>query len=93
MVIEVVYGSAGDQIDLVTIADPDAMTVASAVEASGLLRQHPEIAWDTHRVSIYGKRTTLDASIAPGDRIEILRPLTVDPMTARRLRAKKQSKK
>jgi len=43
--------------------------------------------------AIFGRRATLDAALHDGDRVEILRPLTIDPMQARRLRARKASAK
>ena len=50
--------------------------------------EFPEAAWQYEQYAIYGKLIE-DASrpIAQGDRIEILRPLVMDPVEARRLRA------
>ena len=39
--------------------------------------------------AIFGRRAPLAAPLHDGDRVEILRPLTIDPMEARRLRARK----
>jgi putative ubiquitin-RnfH superfamily antitoxin RatB of RatAB toxin-antitoxin module len=39
-----------------------------------------------HKIGIYGVVVTLEHQVQAGDRIEIYRPLIVDPMTARRLR-------
>ena len=38
-------------------------------------------------VGIWGRRCSLDQLVAEGDRVEIYRPLTIDPMEARRTRA------
>ena len=65
----------------------------SLAEALALARrvcsEFPEEAWQYERFAIYGKLIE-DASrpIAEGDRIEILRPLVMDPVEARRLRAR-----
>jgi putative ubiquitin-RnfH superfamily antitoxin RatB of RatAB toxin-antitoxin module len=36
---------------------------------------------------IHGKRASLDQPLAEGDRVEIYRPLAIDPKEARRRRA------
>ena len=43
-------------------------------------------------VGIFGKQRSLNWQLKPGDRIEIYRPLHVDPKTARKIRAKKYAK-
>ena len=40
-----------------------------------------------HKVGIYDQVVDWERQVQEGDRIEIYRPLIVDPMTARRLRA------
>ena len=44
-------------------------------------------------VGVYGKRVALDAPLADGDRVEIYRPLGLDPKERRRSRARKRGKK
>ena len=61
--------------------------IEQAIKASGIIDQHPEIDLATHRVGIFGRLATLNTPLMQGDRVEIYRPLTVDPKTARRLRA------
>jgi uncharacterized protein len=39
---------------------------------------------------VWGRVTPLDHVLRDGDRVEIYRPLTVDPKEARRLRYKRQ---
>jgi putative ubiquitin-RnfH superfamily antitoxin RatB of RatAB toxin-antitoxin module len=43
-----------------------------------------------HPVGIFGKRAPLDHPLADGDRVEIYRPLAIDPKEARRRRARKR---
>lgn len=54
-----------------------AMTIAS--------RQIPE----GYGIGIFGMRCSLQTTLQDGDRIELCRPLFIDPKEARRLRAKK----
>ena len=63
---------------------PDGSTLREAIEHSGLLRQYPDIDLNTQRVGIFGKLSKLDAPINDGDRVEIYRPITVDPETVER---------
>ncbi len=90
--IEVVYALPSEQA-LVSVEVEDGATVAEAIERSGMLRRFPEIARPPSLVGIFGKRTTLAARVRDGDRIEIYRPLIVDPKEARRARARMRAKK
>jgi len=64
-------------------------TVRQAIERSGVLAEFPEIDLGRSRVGIYGKLVALDSPLAEGDRVEILRPLAVEPTAARRRRARR----
>lgn len=69
------------------------VTVLRAIEQSGLLAECPEVDLsqsDTLTVCIWGKKTTPNHVLRDLDRIEICRPLTVDPKVARRERFQKQ---
>ena len=57
-------------------------TLEDAVRASGL---EPE----GRQFGIFGKARRPDARLADGDRVEIYRPLSVDPKEARRRRARR----
>lgn len=60
-------------------------TVGDVVKQSGLLDSHPEI--DGLAVGIFSEQVKYDTLIKQGDRIEIYRPLLIDPMEKRRQRA------
>ena len=45
---------------------------------------------DAADVGIWGRAAALDTPLADGDRVEVYRPLVVDPTVARRLRFKQQ---
>jgi putative ubiquitin-RnfH superfamily antitoxin RatB of RatAB toxin-antitoxin module len=47
---------------------------------------------DPSAVGIFGKRVAPDARLADGDRVELYRPLRLDPKERRRERAKKKLK-
>ncbi len=68
-------------------------TVLQALDQSGLCQTHPEINLrDPIRfvVGIWGRKTTPAHVLCDQDRIEIYRPLVVDPKVARRERFQKQ---
>ena len=48
-----------------------------------------DINLQTNKVGIFSKIVALDVPVRAGDRIEIYRPLILDPKEARRLRAEK----
>ena len=64
-----------------------AATVLDAIRASGVLERFASIDVSRCEVGVWGRATTLEARLAQGDRVELYRPLVMDPMQARRLRA------
>ncbi len=84
MIVEVVYAGPSSLHRRSVVLDGDA-TVATAIDASGIAREL-EIDLKTARVGIYGRLKSLDSPVRAGDRVEIYRPLIVDPMVARRRR-------
>lgn len=84
--VEVVYAlPEGEDAVFVDLA-PGA-TALDALRASGLLGRHPEIDLRKVRLGVYGRVVAANAPLADGDRVEIYRPLAVDPKEARRRRA------
>jgi len=68
-------------------------TVRMAIKASGVLQAFPEIDLARNRVGVYARLVTLDTPLRDGDRVEIYRPLRVDPKEARRMRAEARRRK
>jgi len=58
-------------------------TVAEAIRASGLLEEGGPIAGQ----AVFGVAVAAGARLRDGDRLELLRPLQMDPKEARRRRA------
>ncbi|BFI96201.1 MAG: hypothetical protein RSP_17110 [Rhodanobacter sp.] len=58
-----------------------------AVEAAGLLPSLPAGVTDPLRLGIFSRRVDAGHVLRDGDRVEIYRPLALDPMAARRSRA------
>jgi putative ubiquitin-RnfH superfamily antitoxin RatB of RatAB toxin-antitoxin module len=83
MQIGVAYSEAANQIWLTTEV-PDDSTVQAAIEKSGILRMFPTIDLTVQKVGVFGRLVKLDAPLRPGDRVEIYRPITCDPLTVPR---------
>ena len=94
MKVEVVYASVTEQVLLEVELKKDA-SVQQAIEKSGILQQFPEINLDTQTVGIFSRRVNLEHLLQAGDRVEIYRPLTIDPKDARmaRVKAERESHK
>jgi putative ubiquitin-RnfH superfamily antitoxin RatB of RatAB toxin-antitoxin module len=91
--VEVTYVASAEQQSSITVQVPPDCTVENAILQSGILRKFPKIDLQKNKVGIFGQLATLTASLREGDRIEIYKPLIIDPKHARRLRALKQKKK
>lgn len=85
--VEVAYALPQRQT-LLPVTVPEGTTVAEAITLSAIRDQHPEIDPDAPPVGIFGERVRLDHRLENGDRVEIYRPLTVDPKEHRRQRAR-----
>lgn len=85
--VEIAYARADQQCVLALEISADS-TIKQAILASNMLELFPEIDLTQLAVGVFGQRKLLTDKVMPGDRIEIYRPLTLDPMISRRLRAK-----
>lgn len=86
--VDVIYALPHEQRVLPVCVEEGVTTVREAVIASGLLEEYPELAVQPMHLGMYGKEIH-DADkrcLQAGDRIEILRPLLIDPKDSRRQR-------
>lgn len=90
--IEVAYATK-EQQKIIPLEVPEGTTIKEAIQQSGILSLFPEIDLTHQKVGIFSKICELTDLIQAGARIEIYRPLTIDPKEARRNKAKVQSKK
>jgi putative ubiquitin-RnfH superfamily antitoxin RatB of RatAB toxin-antitoxin module len=85
--VSVVYADPQRQIIRELEIGADA-TVDDAISASGILREIPP-AFIPAGFGIFGRNVARDVRLHEGDRIELYRPLKIDPKEARRRRAQK----
>lgn len=81
--VEVVFALAERQ-ELVAIALPPGATVGDAIEQSGIAAKFPEQDLSACETGIWGRLVDRSRSLQDGDRVEIYRPLEIDPREARR---------
>ena len=79
MQVEVV-NATGTDIDVRTVELPTGATVGDAVDAAGF-----DATWAA--VGVFGKVVDRAHMLQDGDRVDLLGPLLLDPMEARRQRA------
>lgn len=87
--VSVIYAAGADEQCELSVAVPAGATLREAIQQSGILTRYPEIDLTTCAVGIYSKRANLEDVVNAGDRIEIYRPLLIDPKEARRARGKR----
>ena len=81
--IEVVYALTHRQW-IVSIPYEDGMTAFEAAERSGLMDDHPEIRSRPLVLGLFGDEIRHRHLLRDGDRVEICRPLLLDPREMRR---------
>ena len=85
--VKVIYATISEQ-EPVVVSLPDDAFLLEAIEASQLLKRFPEIEQRSLIVGIFGDIIHDPAryQLVNGDRVEIYRPLLIDPKEARRNR-------
>ena len=86
--VSVVYAEAGRQFVRELDVAPGT-TVAEAIQLSAIAELATLDEADLKRAGIFGKPVGINTTLRDGDRVEIYRPLKIDPKEARRRRAAK----
>lgn len=89
--VEVVLAMPEKQ-ELVALDLAAGSTISDAIDQSGIGGMFEDFEPDTVKVGIFGQKATMEQELRDGDRVEIYRPLIVDPKEARRQRALKQAR-
>lgn len=92
--VQVVYG-AKDSVIRLDVNYKKNMTAEMAIEVSEILKQinalephsKTDIDLATTKIGVFGELVHLGHILSAGDRVEIYRPLLIDPKQARRERA------
>jgi putative ubiquitin-RnfH superfamily antitoxin RatB of RatAB toxin-antitoxin module len=84
--IELVYAPLDRKIVHLFLEVKPGLTVYEVLRNVGIYEDYAETQGSP--VGIYSKQVTLDTVVHHGDRLEIYRPLTLDPKETRRQRAR-----
>lgn len=87
MRVSLLYASAARTVHECALNLPEGSTAAQALQAAGWPALFPELAeLGELGLAVWGRRCGSDQALRDGDRLELLRPLRVDPKVARRER-------
>ncbi|MGL9773344.1 MAG: RnfH family protein [Sodalis sp. (in: enterobacteria)] len=89
--VEVVYALPERQY-LRQLVLEEGSTLEQAIRASGLLALRQDIDLSVNKVGIFSRPAKLEDILSDGDRVEIYRPLLIDPKELRRQRADRTRK-
>ena len=91
--IEVAYATPAAQ-KILSLEVAEGTTVHHAIVQSGINQHFPEINLDEYQAGVWNKleKKPAERVLVNGDRIEIYRPLLIDPKQARLNRAAKNKK-
>jgi hypothetical protein len=89
--VEVAYARADEQ-RLIELNCEQGITALEAVQRCGIQDYFEELKTKPLDLGVFGRPISHDDTLEHGDRVEIYRPLKLDPKQARQLRAQKQKK-
>jgi putative ubiquitin-RnfH superfamily antitoxin RatB of RatAB toxin-antitoxin module len=90
LAISVAYSPRAGEVDLCELMLPAGSCVGDALRESGLAHRHPELDLADAALGIWGALARADHLLRDRDRVEVYRPLLVDPKEARRRRQQQQ---
>lgn len=93
MQVMVVWSPAPRVVHELTLSLKQGACVRDAIEQAALKNEHFERLPAGYSLGVWNQRAAPDFALSEGDRVEIYRPLRVDPKVARRERFKKQGAK
>ena len=85
MRVEVAFALPDRQL-LATVTVPDDAVVADALRLCGIEERFPDVSFDALQAGIWGQPVERTHALRDGDRVEVYRPLAMDPREARRLK-------
>lgn len=84
--VSVAYSPCARVVDEVALTLPNGATVLEALQASALAQRHPGLDLAAAALGLWGTPCRIDDPLRDRDRVEVYRPLRVDPKEARRRR-------
>lgn len=87
LTVEVAYATPTLQ-KVLQVQVEQGSTIETAIDRSGIIEFFPEIDLHKQKVGVFSQARKLTSLVKDGDRIEIYRELIINPMDARRRRAR-----
>lgn len=91
ILVEVAYASV-TTAKIIAIEVEPASTCFEAISQSGILSLFPEIDLSSQKIGVFSESRALSSEVKAGDRVEIYRPLIINPKDARREKARLSKK-
>lgn len=91
--VTVVFAPAAHQVHEFSLTLPAGSKLAQALQACDLAGHCPELDLSRADFGIWGRKASLEQVLRAEDRVEVYRPLRVDPKVARRERFVSQGKR
>ncbi|MEY4711928.1 MAG: hypothetical protein RIS88_1378 [Pseudomonadota bacterium] len=88
--VTVAFSPGPRQVHQWEVMLPAGASVAEALAQSGLFEAFAQLRGQALSLAVWGRTAPLTQALRDRDRVEVLRPLQVDPKVARRERFKKQ---
>lgn len=88
--VSVVFSPRAGEVDETELTLAAGATVADALRASGLQERHPDVDLSSLALGLWGASCERSRLLRDRDRVELYRPLRVDPKEARRQRQQVQ---
>jgi uncharacterized protein len=88
--VTVCFSAAARNTLAVSVQLPAGSRLTDAIRLSGVLAGVADATVDSLQTGVWGRRQPLDHALRDGDRVELCRPLKVDPKVARRTRFRSQ---
>ena len=85
--VEVALAEA-DRQTVLRLELPSGTTAGEALDASGIFTHHPGVDPARCAIGLFGKAIGRERRLRDGDRVEVLRPLLLDPRERRRQAAR-----
>jgi putative ubiquitin-RnfH superfamily antitoxin RatB of RatAB toxin-antitoxin module len=88
--VTLVYSPSPREVREIALALPRGATLLQAVQASGIQAMFPDLDLQQVQVGVWGRKAGLEQVLRDRDRVELYRPLKVNPKVARRERFARQ---
>ena len=88
--VTLVYSPSPRTVQELALELPDGATVSQALQASGIAALFPDLDLHHALAGVWGRKAGLAQVLRDQDRVELYRPLKVNPKMARRERFAKQ---